>query len=386
MGCAVVVFFAAPLHADELSDIDSLVNKGSYAQALERVNAFLTGRPKDPQGRFLKGIVLTELNKPTEAIQVFTGLTEDYPQLPEPYNNLAVLYASQGQYDKARVALELAIHTHPSYATAHENLGDIYAKLASRAYDKALQLDKGNTGAQNKLAMIKDLFGGKGAGRTVVAKAEPTPVAPPPPAPAKPQPAAVAPPPPEPAKPAEAAKPVEAPKPVEAKPEPAKPVEQPKPVEQAKPIEPPKPVEAPKPPPVEVAKPAEPAKPEPATALAPSRGDQVNAIVTAVESWAKAWSSKDVDGYLGFYGAQFEPGEGMSRKTWEQTRRTRITKPGNISVQVRDVEVVFEGDNVATVRFVQAYRSSNLNSTNRKSLRFVRNGQQWQIQQERVGG
>ena len=190
--CAVAVFCAAPLHADELSDIDGLVNKGSYAQALDKVGTFLTNRPKDPQGRFLKGIILTELNKPIEAIQVFTGLTEDYPQLPEPYNNLAVLYASQGQYDKARVALELAIHTHPSYATAHENHGDIYAKLASRAYDKALQLDKSNAGALNKLALIKDLFGGKG--RTMMAKAETTPAPPAPPAPPKPQPAAAIPP------------------------------------------------------------------------------------------------------------------------------------------------------------------------------------------------
>ena len=69
-----------------------------------------------------------------------------------------MLYASLGNYDKAKSALELAIHTHPSYATAHENLGDIYAQLASRAYDRALQLDKNNTTAQVKLAMVKDLF------------------------------------------------------------------------------------------------------------------------------------------------------------------------------------------------------------------------------------
>ncbi len=59
---------------------------------------------------------------------MFTKLSEDYPELPEPYNNLAVLYAQQKQYDKARTALEMAIRTHPSYAIAYENLGDIYAK------------------------------------------------------------------------------------------------------------------------------------------------------------------------------------------------------------------------------------------------------------------
>src|SRR5215471_10326429 len=148
--------FAAP--ADDLKEAQKLYNTGKLQPALEKVDAFLKVQPKDPQGRFLKGLVLTEQKKTSEAIQVFTSLTEDYPELPEPYNNLAVLYASQGNYDKAKSALELAIHTHPSYATAHENLGDIYAQLASRAYDRALQLDKTNTTAQVKLSMIKDLF------------------------------------------------------------------------------------------------------------------------------------------------------------------------------------------------------------------------------------
>ncbi len=100
---------------------------------------------------FKQGLALTEQGKTAEAIKVFTSLTEDYPQLPEPYNNLAVLYAGQGQYEKAKVALEMAIRTHPSYATAHENLGDIYAKMASQAYDRALQLDKSNTSSATKL-------------------------------------------------------------------------------------------------------------------------------------------------------------------------------------------------------------------------------------------
>src|SRR5438093_2806195 len=83
--------------------------------------------------------------------------------MPEPYNNLAVLYAGQGDYQKARKALETAIRTHPSYAVAHENLGDIYATLASQAYDKALQLDSGNAAARKKLALIKELVPAKSA-------------------------------------------------------------------------------------------------------------------------------------------------------------------------------------------------------------------------------
>src|SRR5258706_7087938 len=149
---------AAVAQNDEFAEAGKLFRSGQQAQALERVDNFLKANPKDGSGRFLKGLILTEQGKQADAIKIFTGLTEDYPELPEPYNNLAVLYASQGQYDKARTALEMAIRTHPSYATAHENLGDIYAKMASQAYDKALQIDKTNKAAQTKLELIKELF------------------------------------------------------------------------------------------------------------------------------------------------------------------------------------------------------------------------------------
>ena len=144
--------------AAPLQDASQLFHQGKNTQALEKVNGYLAGNAKDPQGRFLKGLILAEMNRAPEAIKTFTELTDDYPDLPEPYNNLAVLYAAQGQYEQAKNSLEKAIHTNPTYATAHENLGDIYAKMASQAYNKALQLDKSNTSAQMKLALVKDLF------------------------------------------------------------------------------------------------------------------------------------------------------------------------------------------------------------------------------------
>ena len=162
---ALATALAAPLvYADEYSDVNQLVRSGKLAEALTKADQYLVSKPRDPQMRFLKGVIQTESGKPTDAIATFVKLTEDYPELPEPYNNLAVLYASQGQYDNARAALELAIRTNPSYATAHENLGDVYAKLASQAYSKALQLDSSNTGVQPKLALIGGVFalGAKG--------------------------------------------------------------------------------------------------------------------------------------------------------------------------------------------------------------------------------
>src|SRR5437763_1556054 len=155
---ALIAFAALPLaRADDVQDAQKLLKAGEKQQALEKVNRALAANPKDPQARFLKGLIFTEQGKQQEAIDIFSKLTQDYPNLPEPYNNLAVIYASQGQYDKARSALEQSIRTHPSYATAYENLGDVYAKLASQAYGKALQLDASNTGAQNKLSLVREL-------------------------------------------------------------------------------------------------------------------------------------------------------------------------------------------------------------------------------------
>ena len=284
-----------------------------------------------------------------EAIQVFTGLTEDFPELPEPYNNLAVLYASQGNYDKAKSALELAIHTHPSYATAHENLGDVYAQLASRAYDRALQLDKTNTTAQMKLAMVKELFVSQrtnpGATPPKATKPEPSKVEPP-----KPEPAKVEPPKPEPA-----------PKVAEAKPETAKVV-----------------------PKAEPAK-AEPPKPAPAPAPAKAGGDDKQQVTAAIEGWARAWSSKDVKGYLAAYAPEFEVPAGESRSSWEKQRTERIEKPKSIEVSVKVVSAQVSG-NEATAVVKQTYKSDTLKNTTTKTLKLVKAGDRWLIKQERVGG
>jgi colicin import membrane protein len=150
----------ASVRADEAAEINKLLRSGQLPAALTRVDVALAQHPKDAQFRFLKGMILSEQGRSAEAIVVFQKLTEDFPELPEPYNNLAVLYAGSGQYDKARVALERAIRTNPAYATAHENLGDVYAKLASQSYDKAMQLldsPASTPPPKSKLAMVRTL-------------------------------------------------------------------------------------------------------------------------------------------------------------------------------------------------------------------------------------
>ena len=149
---------AGPAPAADLDSVRPLVRDGRHGQALELLDEALAGDPGDVQARFLRGVALAELGRTDDAITVFRRLAEDLPEMPEPYNNLAVLYAGRGDYGRARDALLDAIHTHPSYATAHENLGDIYAKLASIAYDKALRLDGSNASARSKLTLIDEFL------------------------------------------------------------------------------------------------------------------------------------------------------------------------------------------------------------------------------------
>jgi tetratricopeptide (TPR) repeat protein len=346
--------------SDPLQDANQLFRQGQFDRAMERVNSYLSSRPKDARGRFLKGLILTEQNKPNDAIKVFSDLSQDFPELPEPYNNLAVLYASQGQYDKARNSLEMAIRTHPSYATAHENLGDIYAKMASQAYDKALQLDRGNQAAQSKLNLIKDLFS-QGprpqSSKVAVAKAETTatPVAQPVPAP-QPKPAATAP----------AAAPQSAPAATAKAPSPPAP----EPAATASTTVSAKPA----------AEPKEAAKAPPA--VAPRGNDDV---LRSVNAWARAWASNDVPGYLSYYASDFQTPQGLSRAKWEAERKTRIAKPRKIEVGVDAAKVKFDEKNRAIVSFRQHYKSGGLSVTSTKTLVMVKNGDKWLIQQERAG-
>ncbi len=340
----ILICFAALLpaqaRADDFQEARRLFQQGSYPQALDRVDAALSKQPKDARARFLRGLILTEQNRLPEAIKVFTALTEDYPELPEPYNNLAVIYASQGQDDKARQALEMAIRTHPTYATAHENLGDIYAKMARQAYDKALQLDSSNTSAKAKLALVKELFSARAPGSAPVKGTVPEP---PVPAPAV---TATA---------------------------PATPAVTPPAGTAVAPLKPEVPPSA-----AVAAKPAEPARPKDAA-------DPQAEVLRAVDQWVKAWSSGDAASYLGFYAPGFKPPGGQSRAAWEQSRRERVVKGKRITVQAQNPKVTFASPEEAVVTFRQVYQSDTLKANGAKRLVMVRSGGRWLIQQEELG-
>lgn len=147
--------------AADVSEVNRLHRSGDSAQALQLADKLLLANPKDAQLLFLKGVVLAETLRNADAIEVFRKMTEDFPELPEPYNNLAAQHAAMGEYEMARLALEQAIRNNAAYATAHENLGDVYAMLASRAYARANALEPASATLSAKLRLVRELFSAK---------------------------------------------------------------------------------------------------------------------------------------------------------------------------------------------------------------------------------
>jgi tetratricopeptide (TPR) repeat protein len=376
------------------TDIQSLVQAGELDQALVLTEQRLQKSPGDAELQFLRGLILTKQNKLDAAEEQLLKLTQEHPDLPEPYNNLAVIYAAKGKYDEARATLLKAINTHPSYATAYENIGDIYAKMASEAYNQALQLDRGNVAAREKLSLINDLFS---ASRTQIAAAQPAdsgPVQ----EPASPQPAPT---------PqtviAENAPSLAASAAPAASPGPAAPPAQ------VKPQAPVAPSAAVSPPPAEVTATSS-AAPAPVTPIAPEPGVAVAApapqakaagpvaapapppdprhelqkdIVSAVRSWANAWSAQDVDRYLSSYAAEYTPPGGLSRGDWEAQRRKRLTDPKYIKVEIAGIQVHALGNGQARASFRQKYQSDTYSDQVRKTLLLKKNNGVWQIVEER---
>jgi len=339
---AATFLISSSAQADEYGDVSQLIRADKFVEAAAKADAYLVAKPRDPQMRFLKGVIQRSAGKSAEAILTFTKLTEDYPELPEPYNNLAVLYSSQGQFEKARTALEMAIRTNPSYATAHENLGDIYSRLASQAYNSALQIDANSAGVAPKLAIIKEVF--KPNLKVQAASSASTPVLPVISAPPK------------------------ATTPLPTQPSPTAPIAAAKPAIVATT-------------PVQTAAPA----PPPPAQIKPAISDKSSKDVeAALNAWAKAWEAKDMVNYLGAYGKEFIPPGNQTRAVWEQERKKRILGKSNIVLKIQNLTISVNG-NKASAKFRQDYRANALSVSSRKTLDLVKIGEQWLITKESTG-
>lgn len=159
-GLLLSVAFAGPAAAalaDDLNEVTRLHHAGQSDAALARADRYLAAQPKDAQMRFLKSVVLADSGRITEASSLLQQLVQDFPELAEPHNNLAALYAASGDYSRARAELEETLRLNPGYAPAHENLGDVQVMLAGQSYAKALRIEPSSASLPKKLALVRQL-------------------------------------------------------------------------------------------------------------------------------------------------------------------------------------------------------------------------------------
>ena len=128
----------AAFAAVTLQELQQQISQKQYAVAAKTGEQLLRQKPGSTRARFLTAYAYQMNAQKDKAIALYRGLIDVNPALPEPRNNLAMIYLEQGDYDRASQLLVEAINTHPSYATAYANLSQVYKGIASEAYRRAI--------------------------------------------------------------------------------------------------------------------------------------------------------------------------------------------------------------------------------------------------------
>lgn len=131
------------------------VQEKRYGDAVEAFDRVLAANPRNAQARFQRAWSLAQAGREDDAIRAFAEMAQDFPELPEPHNNLALLYAKRGDLKRAEAELQLAIEARPDFALAYTNLGDVYRRLAEQAYAEALRRNPGDAHAASALSQIR---------------------------------------------------------------------------------------------------------------------------------------------------------------------------------------------------------------------------------------
>jgi len=140
------------------NDVRKLLRQAKYPQALLLVNQALAKNPRDPQMRFWQGFIYEQQGQSELAFATYLSLTQEYPELPEPHNNLGVLHAAKGDYPSAKASLDAALRANPAYAAAHENMGDLLVNMARQSYERALALEPKQTEPAKKIERLKPVL------------------------------------------------------------------------------------------------------------------------------------------------------------------------------------------------------------------------------------
>jgi tetratricopeptide (TPR) repeat protein len=155
-----VTLVVAPVagRADDLSDARAFLARSELDAALQRANRAAAANPRNAQARFLIGVVLMDLGKDAQALSAFTELTNEYPELPDPFNNLALLQARQGRLELARQSLETALRNDPNHRAARANLGQVHLMLAVQAWEQTAALGPIDVPLQRRLDLVRSLL------------------------------------------------------------------------------------------------------------------------------------------------------------------------------------------------------------------------------------
>jgi len=436
LACLALFCAATAVVAQTAIEVRELLEWGDNEMALERAEKGLEKNPQDAELKFYHALALARTGETDDAIDAFKALAEQYPDRPEVHNNLAVLYAQDGQYEQARASLEAALNTDEVYSTAHKNLADIYSAQAAAAYNRALARGEQRDVPKPELSLLNDWSAD--APVTTVAKPDTVKQAPAKRQVAeksKPEKSSPSAPKAEPAKPEQDAKLAKAEAKTDSKVKTQALPEAPKVTEKTAPATKPEP-ETPRRPttlsdvisaaeaagakvvypdkkaseekdaeelklisteaeaanqeqekagqetekqtaPAEETKTAKTESPAPVVAP-----QQAQRAAQAVENWAAAWRKQDVEGYLAAYADFFRPEDGLKHDAWAAQRRDRLASPKFIRLTLQNLRIRLKGEGRAIANFQQDYQSDTYQDSVAKVLYLERIKGEWRIVRE----
>jgi tetratricopeptide (TPR) repeat protein len=305
---------------NSIQQLEAKLQLKKYASAAQTGMVLLNHQPDNLNIKFLTALALQNNKQPLIAKKYYQQIIESNPGLPEPRNNLAMIYLQQGQHDQAVDLLISALKTDPAYATAWMNLSNLYKGLASEAYRRALSEEKDVSSVVHKIKL------------TALTNLDSLPAS------------------------SIGVKPViEKPLQTAAVEKNIAPVLEQKPVTKA-------PLQLEKPPVTEK----------------PLSNEE---LIKIVQNWAQAWSKKDIKTYLDAYTSYFK-GRKASHKEWVEIRKNRIKRPGNISVKISNITIKSSTPDQAIVDFHQSYSSATYSDKVVKRVHLTKTGKNWKISRE----
>jgi tetratricopeptide (TPR) repeat protein len=335
MAVLVAILLSGPVQAVNHESVSArnepLLKVGRHAGSDKEVKPAQMPEGDSAQLKFVQCVQQAQQDAPKKSIACFQRLIQEYPELPEAYNNIGVLYAGMGMHVEARKWFERGLTQQKAYATLHQNLLNLQSEINRSAYAAALQLDISKNNVQPKLGLLAKITSLPQAASTTDSLVTG-------PATRKPT------------------------QPLAAVPESV--------VVKEKAVE----------------KPALKIAQEPAVPSAtPVDSTQQSRVRETVLAWALAWSKKDMPAYLKAYAPSFSPEGNLSRSAWEEQRRLRIMAKKQIHVELSELKISYSNAK-ATATFIQSYESGAILTHSRKTLELTEEKGQWVITREFVSG